>query len=227
MNEKFEILRSPQDIEKESYDIIRNLLPKDIFRNEDEYELAVRIAHATADIEIAKSLVFHPLFISEAQKSVGEGLPILVDVEMVMCGIKNYALSLNLDVVCNISSPDVVEEAKKLGITRAAFSARKSLKEKQFGLVVCGNSPTFLYEVIRIVRGKENGFFLPKAIIGLPVGFVSAESVKRELTKVEEVPFLTNLSPKGGTPTAVSATIFILNKVRSKRGKELKYGQHT
>jgi len=227
MNEKFEILRSPQDIEKESYDIIRNLLPKDIFRNEDEYELAVRVAHATADIEIAKSLVFHPLFISEAQKSVGEGLPILVDVEMVMCGIKNYALSLNLDVVCNISSPDVVEEAKKLGITRAAFSARKSLKEKQFGLVVCGNSPTFLYEVIRIVRGKENGFFLPKAIIGLPVGFVSAESVKRELTKVEEVPFLTNLSPKGGTPTAVSATIFILNKVRSKRGKELKYGQHT
>lgn len=227
MNEKFEILRSPQDIEKESYDIIRNLLPKDIFRNEDEYELAVRIAHATADIEIAKSLVFHPLFISEAQKSVEEGLPILVDVEMVMCGIKNYALSLNLDVVCNISSPDVVEEAKKLGITRAAFSARKSLKEKQFGLVVCGNSPTFLYEVIRIVRGKENGFFLPKAIIGLPVGFVSAESVKRELTKVEEVPFLTNLSPKGGTPTAVSATIFILNKVRSKRGKELKYGQHT
>jgi precorrin-8X/cobalt-precorrin-8 methylmutase len=227
MNEKSEILRSPQDIEKESYDIIRNLLPKDIFRNEDEYELAVRIAHATADIEIAKSLVFHPLFISEAQKSLEEGLPILVDVEMVMCGIKNYALSLNLDVVCNISSPDVVEEAKKLGITRAAFSARKSLKEKQFGLVVCGNSPTFLYEVIRIVRGKENGFFLPKAIIGLPVGFVSAESVKRELTKVEEVPFLTNLSPKGGTPTAVSATIFILNKVRSKRGKELKYGQHT
>jgi Precorrin isomerase len=227
MNEKSEILRSPQDIEKESYDIIRKLLPKDIFRNEDEYELAVRIAHATADIEIAKSLVFHPLFISEAQKSLEEGLPILVDVEMVMCGIKNYALSLNLDVVCNISSPDVVEEAKKLGITRAAFSARKSLKEKQFGLVVCGNSPTFLYEVIRIVRGKENGFFLPKAIIGLPVGFVSAESVKRELTKVEEVPFLTNLSPKGGTPTAVSATIFILNKVRSKRGKELKYGQHT
>jgi precorrin-8X/cobalt-precorrin-8 methylmutase len=51
--------------------------------------------------------------------------------------------------------------------------------------------------------------------------------VKRELTKVEKVPFLTNLSPKGGTPTAVSSTIFILNKVRAKRSKELKYGQHT
>ncbi len=227
MNEKSEILRAPKDIERESYDIIRKLLPKDIFRSEDEYELAVRIAHSTADIEIAKTLVFHPLFISEAQKSVEEGLPILVDVEMVMCGIKNYALDLNVDVVCNISSPDVVEEAKKLGITRAALSVRKSLKERQFGLVVCGNSPTFLYEVIRIVRGEEKGFFLPKAIIGLPVGFVSAESVKKELTKLQEVPFLTNLSPKGGTPTAVSATIFILNKVRSKRGKELKYGQHT
>jgi precorrin-8X/cobalt-precorrin-8 methylmutase len=227
MSENSGILKSPQEIEKESYDIIRKLLPKDIFRNEDEYELAVRIAHATADIEIAKTLVFHPLFISEAQKAVEEGLPILVDVEMVMCGIKNYALDLNLDVVCNISSPDVVEEAKKLGITRAALSARKSLKERQFGLVVCGNSPTFLYEVIRIVNNEEDGFFPPKAIIGLPVGFVSAENVKRELTKVEKVPFLTNLSPKGGTPTAVSSTIFILNKVREKRGKELKYGQHT
>jgi precorrin-8X/cobalt-precorrin-8 methylmutase len=227
MSENSGILKSPQEIEKESYDIIRKLLAKDIFRNEDEYELAVRIAHATADIEIAKTLVFHPLFISEAQKAVEEGLPILVDVEMVMCGIKNYALDLNLDVVCNISSPDVVEEAKKLGITRAAFSARKSLKERQFGLVVCGNSPTFLYEVISIVNNEEYGFFLPKAIIGLPVGFVSAENVKRELTKVEKVPFLTNLSPKGGTPTAVSSTIFILNKVRAKRSKELKYGQHT
>ncbi|MDT7907396.1 MAG: precorrin-8X methylmutase [Candidatus Calescibacterium sp.] len=227
MSENSGILKSPQEIERESYDIIRKLLPKDIFRNEDEYELAVRIVHATADIEIAKTLVFHPLFISEAQKAVEEGLPILVDVEMVMCGIKNYALDLSLDVVCNISSPDVVEEAKKLGITRAALSARKSLKERQFGLVVCGNSPTFLYEVIRIVNNEEDGFFLPKAIIGLPVGFVSAENVKRELTKVEKVPFLTNLSPKGGTPTAVSSTIFILNKVRAKRGKELKYGQHT
>ncbi len=225
MNEKSEILRSPQDIEKESYDIIRKLLPKDIFRNEDEYELAVRVAHATADIEIAKSLVFHPLFISEAQKSVGEGLPILVDVEMVMCGIKNYALSLNLDVVCNISSPDVIEEAKKLGITRAALSVRKSLKERQFGLVVCGNSPTFLYELIKMIENEMG--FLPKAIIGLPVGFVNAEFVKREMVRVCKIPFLTNLSPKGGTPPAVSSTIYILNKVRKKSNIGGMYGQHS
>lgn len=218
---------NPYEIEKRSYEIVRSYLPRDIFRDEDEYELAVRIAHSTADIELAKSLVIHEKFIQSSLYAIERGLPIFVDVEMARCGLLNYSSPLGIEIICAVLRQDVVEEAKKEGITRSAMAVRKVLSEVEVGLVVCGNSPTFLLELIDIV---ENGRgFIPKSIIALPVGFVLAEDAKRKLAEKKNfpVPFLTNLSPRGGTPPAVSAAIFLLNKVRSKRGISSSYGQHS
>lgn len=223
------LLLSPEVIERESYNIIRKYLQRELYRNEDEYEIAVRVAHSTADIELAKSLVIHKDFIAKAVQSILDGLPIFTDVEMARAGLQKYANSLNIDVISAINFPEVIEYAQKYGITKGTAAARKILKEKKIGMVVCGNSPTFLAEVLRVIENKEGT--PPYAIIGIPVGFVSAEEIKKylaeEFPKKSSTPFITNLSPKGGTPPAVSIAIFIINKAREIKGVRKSYGEHS
>ena len=230
---EFKIPYSPSEIERKSYELIRGKLNPSRFQGEAEFELAVRVAHSTADIDIANSLYIHPNFVKEAEKSVEEKLPIFVDVEMARAGIRGYAESLGIDVICAVSDPEVIKQAKELGITRSAMAVRKILSEREVGLLVCGNSPTFLAETIKMIEQSKEGKVKmkpPKAIVGVPVGFISAEYVKNYLIKNAGkigVPFVSNLSPKGGTPVAVSITLFIINRVRKKMKMEGGYGQHS
>jgi len=260
---ELEILYNPEEIERKSYEIIRAKLERSKFRNELEFELAVRVAHSTADIEIANSLFIHPEFLEASQKSLEMKLPIFVDVEMARAGIEKYAESLGVEVICAVSDPEVISRAKELGITRSAMAVRKILLQREIGLLVCGNSPTFLAEAIKLIEKKQKydeknslnaGYELnrkdvaeldeitsgiqdeisrikiPKAIIGVPVGFISAETVKNYLIENGDkigVPFISNLSPKGGTAVAVSITLFIINLVRKKLNIKSGYGQHS
>jgi precorrin-8X/cobalt-precorrin-8 methylmutase len=41
-------------------------------------------------------------------------------------------------------------------------------------------------------------------VVGIPVGFVSAPESKEELAKMDDVPFITNMGRKGGSPAASS-----------------------
>lgn len=209
---------NPTEIEALSHKMIKEMLPN-FFGCKEEYEIAVRVAQATGDIEFAKELRFHPDFVKSALEALKVKLPIFVDVEMARIAISNYAKSLGLEVICAINDPDVVKTAKDLGITRSIAAVRKVLEERKVGLVVCGNSPTFLYEVLNIAETGEK----PMALIGLPVGFVSALDVKKFLYESKILPFLTNLSTKGGTPAAVSAAIYLINLLNDKRS----YGQHS
>jgi len=69
------------------------------------------------------------------------------------------------------------------------------------GIVAVGNAPTALYEVIKLIR---EGVTKPALVIGIPVGFVSAAESKEELRKMSDVPFITNIGRKGGSPAASS-----------------------
>ncbi|HET8848023.1 MAG TPA: precorrin-8X methylmutase, partial [Nitrososphaeraceae archaeon] len=73
-------------------------------------------------------------------------------------------------------------------------------KEIDGGIVVIGNAPTALYEVIKMIN--EN-VVLPALVIGIPVGFVSAAESKSELSKTN-VEYITNIGRKGGSPAASS-----------------------
>lgn len=50
----------------------------------------------------------------------------------------------------------------------------------------------------------KKGEISPAAIIGVPVGFVGAEESKNELTKLNNVEYITALGRKGGTPVGVA-----------------------
>ncbi|EPA05885.1 putative precorrin-8X methylmutase [Candidatus Nitrosarchaeum limnium BG20] len=77
------------------------------------------------------------------------------------------------------------------------------------GIVVIGNAPTALLEVIEMVK---DGVVKPALIIGIPVGFICAAESKEELSKLEETPFITNIGRKGGSSSA-SAIINALYKM--------------
>jgi precorrin-8X/cobalt-precorrin-8 methylmutase len=68
------------------------------------------------------------------------------------------------------------------------------------GVVVIGNAPTALLEVIKMIREKVTK---PALVIGIPVGFVSAVESKEELQSID-VPFITNIGRKGGSSCTAS-----------------------
>jgi precorrin-8X/cobalt-precorrin-8 methylmutase len=80
--------------------------------------------------------------------------------------------------------------------------------EMNDGIVVIGNAPTALLEVIEMIKEKAAA---PKLVVGIPVGFVAAAESKEAL-QVTDVPHITNIGRKGGTPCA-SAIINALFKI--------------
>jgi precorrin-8X/cobalt-precorrin-8 methylmutase len=80
------------------------------------------------------------------------------------------------------------------------MAMRYAATEMNGGIIVIGNAPTALYETLDMIK---EGVTKPALIVGIPVGFVSAPESKNELTKME-VPFITNIGRKGGSPAAAS-----------------------
>ena len=113
-------------------------------------------------------------------------------------------------VICDISNPEVVKEATKLNKTRAQTAMRIRAKEMNGAVIVIGNAPTALLEVIQMI--KEN-VTRPNLVIGVPVGFVCAAESKDDLKKMD-IPFITNIGRKGGTPCASAIVNAIFKIIR-------------
>lgn len=192
---------SPEEIEARSFAIIAEELGEHAF-TEEQFPIVQRVIHASADFELGRSLVFHPEAVQAGIRAIREGRPVVADVQMVQVGISKPRLNrFGGDVHCYISDPDVVEEAKRLGTTRAIVSMRKAARLAEGGIVAIGNAPTALLELIRLVRAGEAR---PGLIVGVPVGFVSAAESKELLRTLEGTPFITNVGRKGGSPVAVA-----------------------
>ncbi|MEK3713773.1 precorrin-8X methylmutase [Paenibacillus sp. FSL R7-0333] len=191
----------PQEIEGLSFQMITEELGEHSF-SALEYPIVQRIIHASADFELGRSLVFHPGAIEAGIHAILQGKPIIADVRMVDAGIaKERIQRYGGEVRVHISDPDVVDEAKALGTTRAIIATRKACAQAPGGIYVIGNAPTALLELIRLVKA---GAAQPGLVIGMPVGFVSAAESKDELRKLD-IPYITNIGRKGGSTIVVAA----------------------
>lgn len=191
----------PQEIEKNSFEMITEELGPHSF-TEEQFPVVQRVIHASADFELGRSLVFHPDAIQAGIRAIREGRKVVADVQMVQVGISKPRLAkFGGSVHVYISDADVMGEAKRLNTTRAIISMRKAIKEADGGIFAIGNAPTALLELIRLVK---EGVAKPGLVIGVPVGFVSAAESKEELAKLD-IPFITNIGRKGGSPVAVAA----------------------
>ena len=202
--------RKGQEIEDESMQIIENEIGAHTF-NEMEWPIVRRIIHSTADFDFAgeNKLLFHKDAISNGINALKNGRSIVTDVNGVI-GLMNKQNPKDFgnNLICNISDQSLMESAKKAGKTRAQMSMRVAEKDINGGIVVVGNAPTALLEVMEMVR---EGLVKPALVVGIPVGFVSAVESKDELSKTD-IPFITNIGRKGGSPCA-SAIINALYKL--------------
>jgi precorrin-8X/cobalt-precorrin-8 methylmutase len=191
-------------IEENSMEIIESEIGTHGY-NELQWKVVRRVIHATADFDFAKpdrnGIIFSANAVENAFKAFEKKGHIVVDVDMVQSGInKKSVAKIGTSLICNISNKEVIDISKNQNKTRSTVAMRYSSKEINGGIVVIGNAPTALYEVIHMIN--ENAV-KPALVIGIPVGFVSAAESKSDLLKTN-VEFITNIGRKGGSSAASS-----------------------
>jgi len=164
----------PEEIEAESFRIIDEEAGAHGWADA-EWQVVRRAIHTSADFEYANSL----------------------------SGISKARLApLGCTVSCHVADADVADLAKQEGITRSIAAMRKAVRNPANRIVVIGNAPTALFELLRLMN---EGLARPALIVGLPVGFVGAEESKNALaTAHHNIPFITNIGRKGGSNVAAA-----------------------
>ena len=203
--------RKGQSIEDASMEMIENEIGSHDY-NEKEWPVVRRVIHSTADFDFAgkNKIVFSKNAVESGMDALRNGCSVVVDVNGVIGGLnKQNPKDFGNKIICNISSPEVMESAKKQNKTRSQVSMRVASSDIDGGIVVIGNAPTALLELIQMVK---EGLVMPALIIGIPVGFICASESKEELSKLTEVPFITNIGRKGGSSSA-SAIVNALYKL--------------
>ncbi|CAI9831709.1 Cobalt-precorrin-8 methylmutase [Nitrosopumilaceae archaeon] len=199
-----------QSIEDESMRIIDEEAGGHPYKG-GEWQVTRRIIHATADFDFAgrNAMIFSSGAVEAGSAALARGCGIVADVNGVVGGLNKQNLrDFGNTVACRISEPGMMEAARASGRTRAQESMRASAAEMDGGVVVVGNAPTALEEVIKMAA---EGAASPALVVGIPVGFVCAAESKEELAG-SGLPHITNSGRKGGSPAA-SAVINALFKI--------------
>ena len=192
------------EIAEKSREIVRSLInhkTKDM--SFEERAIVERIVHSTADPEYANITKISKEFVKTSLKAIDSEKDILTDINMVKIGINKYPGR----VKCYIKDERAVLIAKEENITRAAAAIKVASEEGFEGIVVIGNAPTALLEVLKLVNTNAINVC---SVIGVPVGFVGAAESKRALQKTD-IPNLITEGPKGGTPVAVATINSLIN----------------
>ena len=202
------------DIEKLSFEIIDAEIGSHGY-NELEWPIVRRVIHATADFDFASKgrIIFHNNPIDSAFNAIKNKCNIVTDVDMVLSALNKKSISdLGLKSACYISDKTLSDKARLCNKTRSEMAMRYAAGEINGGIVAIGNAPTALYEIIKMVRENVTK---PALIVGIPVGFVSASEAKDELRKID-IPFISNIGRKGGSPAASSIVNAIMLLYKSK-----------
>lgn len=197
-----EFIQNPKAIEDTSMEIIESCLPMLKELPEGERQIIKRIVHTTGDPDIAELIKIHPDAVASGLSALRAGRPIFTDVQMLCSGINPVNLAkFGIETICMIKDPEVAEEAKRTGKTRAMVAMVKAAPKLNGGVIAIGNAPTALFELCSLVRA---GKLKPALVVGTPVGFVGAKESK-ELLIETSVPYVTVSGTRGGSTIAVAA----------------------
>jgi precorrin-8X/cobalt-precorrin-8 methylmutase len=191
-----------QSIEDASMQVIENEIGSHNY-NEKEWPIVRRVIHSTADFDFARNnpIIFHDDAIENGLNALKNGCSIVVDVNGVVGLInKQRVKECGNNIICKISDSEIIIQAQKENKTKSQMSMRIASSDINGGIVVIGNAPTALLEVIQMIKEKV---VKPALVIGMPVGFISAAESKEELAKMD-IPFITNKGRKGGSASAAA-----------------------
>lgn len=193
--------KHPVKIEKNSMEIIEEEMKDPSRFSEEELKVIKRVIHTTADFEYEDFTVFSKEPIEAFLSGLEDGLPIISDTNMIRAGINKRALKeFGSELHCYVSDEAIINKATETGMTRSRLGMDHAASQFDEALFVYGNAPTAL---ARILELAEENKIRPRAIIGVPVGFVGALESK-ELLHTFDIPHITTLSRKGGSNVAVS-----------------------
>ena len=211
MSERTFRYRDPREIEQRSMEIISGILAEKGVLLPDECAPVIRrVIHTTADFDYAENLVFSDQAVKRMTDAITSGTDIVTDTEMAKAGInKKRLLEYGGTVHCFMSDPDVAEEAKERGLTRAAVSMERAAKLGKPCIFAIGNAPTALMRLDELVRLEQ---VLPAGIIGVPVGFVNVTEAKERILSLP-VPYIVARGRKGGSNVAAAVINAILYQI--------------
>lgn len=190
----------PADIERRSFEIIAAEMG-DIDIPDEICPVLMRVIHTTADFDYIKNLYFSPDVINIAMQAIKDGAVFVTDTNMAKAGINKAALKRhNCECLCFMADEDIAKTAKQNGTTRAAASVDKAAKLDRPVIFAAGNAPTAL---IRLCEHIENKTFIPRLVIGVPVGFVNVVQSKEMLIETG-VPCIAARGRKGGSNVAAA-----------------------
>lgn len=194
--------RDPQEIYRQSFEIVRNETRIDRFPV-DMHPLVTRLVHACGMTEIADRLAFDPDIASVAEDALSSGAPIIFDCEMARSGVIRRHLPANNPLICTLNDDRVRQLAAEIGTTRSAAAVELWKPDLGGAVVAIGNAPTTLFHLLERL---DEGWPKPAAILAFPVGFVGAAESKAELARDPRgVPFITLRGRKGGSAMASAA----------------------
>jgi len=185
-------------IEAESYRILAERVDLDRWPPLARAVVA-RVIHASADPGYADTLVVDEAACAAGLAALDAGASVVADVEMVAVATRRAGTCCLL--VEGRAMQARMQDAEPR-LTASAAAMRVAAERFPTGaVVVVGNAPTALFEVVRLVRA---GRFAPALVIGLPVGFVGAADAKAAL-RACAVPSISNVGERGGSAVAAAA----------------------
>ena len=194
----------PMEIEQRSFEIITELLGNRVLDPENELVIK-RVIHTTADFDYADNLTFSDHAVHKGIAALKSGCDIVTDTQMAKAGInKTILASLGGEVHCFMSDPDVAQEARSRGVTRAFVSMEKAAALEKPCIFAIGNAPTALLSLEQLMEEEKAA---PALIIGVPVGFVNVVESKERLFEVcttHGVPAIVAMGRKGGSNVAAA-----------------------
>ncbi|MCG8428864.1 MAG: precorrin-8X methylmutase [Chromatiales bacterium] len=199
-----QLTRAGREIEHSSFAIVDREASAHSYAD-DQWQIVRRMIHATADFEFNGLTRFHPSAVTAGLNAILAGSSVVADVEMICVGLSKPRLAhFGVTTRHFISDQDVIAAAKRQDTTRAVQAICKAYRLGLLdnGIVAVGNAPTALFEVERLIA--EEGV-RPALIIGMPVGFVSAEESKAAIAKIDSVPWIVTDGRKGGSTLVVAA----------------------
>lgn len=197
---------SGAEIERESFRCIEAEYPRYHDMPAEEWRVARRLIHTTADLHIADTLVFRHDAVQVGLRALRAHAPIFTDSSMLRSGLSlerlrrlhpDYAAG---DLHCYISDPDVAARARAEGCARALCSAEKARPLLPGAIVLIGNAPLALARIARYIL--EEGV-RPALVVGMPVGFVNVVESKELLARCD-VPQIVLEGRRGGSALAVA-----------------------
>lgn len=202
-------LRDPAAIYRLSFARVRAETRLDD-RPPGERAIALRVVHACAMPEVAAALVFSGDPWHAGRQALVAGAAVLADCAMVEAGIDRGRLPPGAEVRCTLRDPQVTDLARSLATTRSAAAVELWRPWLQGAVVVIGNAPTALFQLLDRLRVWPER---PAAILAFPVGFVGAAESKQALVEAGlGVPFVTLPGRLGGSAMAAAACNALLHE---------------